>query len=997
MALAALPLGFLLTTAVHHGDVKRVQTSPALACLSFGTAWALLCAGPSPLDWALLAGLLFSGAWPWGRASLIATFLFAVRCGTQLVPTAASSSPAPPTPTTVLGFLIALGLAYRVELDDRRAYLSCQHLSELCLHLSKHGLEGCKSLPLTNLPDAVATVLETLRQQGKESLQFAIDSAKDLGSPLPQCPNSPSGRRALQSRIGTLMVCRMTFGAEDCTELERQSREFIQQALAAAIEFHASVHAVGAHRLVLSWNLLQFHPTHQSQACHCALALQKRIQDSLSRPCDIVLTCAWFVAGKVATAHGAVPVIHGKCLHVSERLLQLTSIVECNMVMTESVNDAVQGQFPTLPLDHVRPEGLQKSITVYGLLTRAQFVATVDDVQSYRKAFNAIEAGEYRTAHHLLTEFLLTCSADLQPFATRLLSDAEKGLEELHRVFCREDGWQRDRRTGSVINNTNNCSITSTINRPASPASTISAAESPRVNPGGEVPDLEQSSRRNVHFRGPGAKPPRELAPVARRRPPIAVDTNCYSQPESPTGLQVPISAVDLEASSARLKEILQAFCPWGPPNPNNPEGDSSSVTVTNDPSTATWSPTRSQCFTHDPSASTPCAAAGIPQLVATRVSSPPKPAAAAAARPPRDESPPPTTRFAREITALMASRRDVVPFSPFSSFRLPQAATSMLRRDFLAGSFRPPFDVAPPPRRPRRLSQWSADTNSNIVVDELPSDMPTLGRATAFTTTHRDGGEKVWYYSDTLLGAGGFGGVYLGLSEDGTLVAVKQMEIQPEKKSQLRNEIKMLSKFQHPNIVAYLGSAVVGRSVFVVMEYAPTSLSSVILVFGRLPEPCAKRYTKEVLQGLTYLHLNDVIHRDVKPQNVLIGLDGSAKLADFGTAALLYNVEQGCETVIGTPHYMAPEVIHGQVGKEADIWALGVTVWEMLTGNLLNGSEDLTNYAAVIFQLGMMTEAPQIPHDFSEPLREFLHVCLSVDPTKRATADKLIQFPFLA
>jgi len=264
------------------------------------------------------------------------------------------------------------------------------------------------------------------------------------------------------------------------------------------------------------------------------------------------------------------------------------------------------------------------------------------------------------------------------------------------------------------------------------------------------------------------------------------------------------------------------------------------------------------------------------------------------------------------------------------------------------------------------------------------------------FTTPTRKGTPRLWYLSDTLLGEGGYGGVYLGMSDCGSLVAVKRMEIAPEKNAQLRNEVKLLSKFQNPSIVAYLGSAVVGPHVLVVMEYAPTSVAKLLANFGKLSEPCVRRYGRDILHGLRYLHAHNVIHRDIKPQNVLIGQSGRCKLADFGTAALLHKVEQGGDTVMGTPHYMAPEVVRGQVGPEADVWAMGVTVWEMLTGHLIDNCQEMTNVVAVMFHFGMMTEAPQIPHEFSEDLRDFLRGCLCPDPARRAMAEGLLRHRFV-
>jgi len=171
-----------------------------------------------------------------------------------------------------------------------------------------------------------------------------------------------------------------------------------------------------------------------------------------------------------------------------------------------------------------------------------------------------------------------------------------------------------------------------------------------------------------------------------------------------------------------------------------------------------------------------------------------------------------------------------------------------------------------------------------------------------------------------------------------------------------------------------------------------------VLANFGKLDLTCARQYTKDITEGLHYLHAHGVIHRDVKPQNVLMQQSGLCKLADFGTAAVLQKSEgtatgRGQAEVIGTPHYMAPEALWGCMGMEADIWALGVTVWEMLTGHLLI---ECTQHVAVLFRLGVMTEDPQIPSDLDRHAVDFLRACLRLNRKNRSRTDQLMALPLL-
>ena len=114
----------------------------------------------------------------------------------------------------------------------------------------------------------------------------------------------------------------------------------------------------------------------------------------------------------------------------------------------------------------------------------------------------------------------------------------------------------------------------------------------------------------------------------------------------------------------------------------------------------------------------------------------------------------------------------------------------------------------------------------------------------------------------------------------------------------------------------------------------------------------------------------------------------------DLGCA----QVDQSSETIIGTPHYMAPETVRGQIGMAADVWALGVTLWEMLEGSMWDVYHSLntTSDIALLFRLGMMTEPPDIPETFSEAVREFLKACLKLEPERRATTKQLMEYTFL-
>lgn len=200
--------------------------------------------------------------------------------------------------------------------------------------------------------------------------------------------------------------------------------------------------------------------------------------------------------------------------------------------------------------------------------------------------------------------------------------------------------------------------------------------------------------------------------------------------------------------------------------------------------------------------------------------------------------------------------------------------------------------------------------------------------------------GVKEWTKLEEI-GRGSFGCVYSGIDwARGRPIAVKQVELRQEKKSTadvgtLELEIDCLSRLNHKNIVAYYGSHKEGDQLTIFLEYVGGgSLESALKEYGGLSERIIKKYTKQILDGLEYLHYKKIIHRDIKAANILVN-KGVWKLTDFGASKkILEDIKQEkYKSFIGTPYWMAPEVITQQGhGRFADIWSLGCTVYEMLT-----------------------------------------------------------------
>lgn len=255
-------------------------------------------------------------------------------------------------------------------------------------------------------------------------------------------------------------------------------------------------------------------------------------------------------------------------------------------------------------------------------------------------------------------------------------------------------------------------------------------------------------------------------------------------------------------------------------------------------------------------------------------------------------------------------------------------------------------------------------------------------------------------------LGSGAFGVVYLCFDhETGRELAVKQVkldgvnaEVSKEARA-LENELALLRNFQHERIVQYYGGRVEPKEITIFMEYmSGGSVYDVIQKYGALTEQVAGKYTRQVLEGLAFLHMNVIVHRDIKGANVLRDNNGNVKLGDFGTSKRLQTINtmmtsscQGCNTLTGTPYWMAPEVINGEsYGRKADIWSLGCTVVEMLTKK--PPWAHLETMAAIY---KIATEEQPIPSNISKQTLDFLKLTFRRVPAERPTAADLISHPF--
>ncbi|KAJ0963046.1 hypothetical protein J5N97_028168 [Dioscorea zingiberensis] len=274
------------------------------------------------------------------------------------------------------------------------------------------------------------------------------------------------------------------------------------------------------------------------------------------------------------------------------------------------------------------------------------------------------------------------------------------------------------------------------------------------------------------------------------------------------------------------------------------------------------------------------------------------------------------------------------------------------------------------------------------------------MSRPAAATHFHKSKTLDNKYMLGDEIGKGAYGRVYKGLDlENGDFVAIKQVSLEnipQEDLNIIMQEIDLLKNLNHKNIVKYLGSLKTKTHLHIILEYVENgSLANIIkpTKFGPFPESLVAFYIAQVLEGLVYLHEQGVIHRDIKGANILMTKEGRVKLADFGVATKLNEADLNTHSVVGTPYWMAPEVIEmSGVSAASDIWSVGCTVIELLT--CVPPYYDLQPMPA-LFRI-VQDLHPPIPDGFSPDFTDFLHQCFKKDAMQRPDAKTLLLHPWI-
>ncbi|KAF2239414.1 Pkinase-domain-containing protein [Viridothelium virens] len=264
------------------------------------------------------------------------------------------------------------------------------------------------------------------------------------------------------------------------------------------------------------------------------------------------------------------------------------------------------------------------------------------------------------------------------------------------------------------------------------------------------------------------------------------------------------------------------------------------------------------------------------------------------------------------------------------------------------------------------------------------------------------------------LIGKGTFGRVYLGMNTTrGELLAVKQVEVNSRAAGQDKEKIKEMVKaldqeidtmqhLDHVNIVQYLGCERKEYSISIFLEYiSGGSVGSCLRKHGKFDESIVSSLTRQTLSGLAYLHREGILHRDLKADNLLLEIDGTCKISDFGISKKSDDIYGNdiTNSMQGSVFWMAPEVIRSQgqgYSAKVDIWSLGCVVLEMFAGRRPWSREEAIG---AIYKLGSLNQAPPIPDEVARTIGpaavSFMYDCFTIAPHERPTAETLLRQPF--